>query len=101
MVYSFLIRGGWFDAVMVEPLYRSAGILGRELEDEIVAAIPKDQRKEDHTRSPMPYLTKDSGKERTALEDPEAPKYLRDPMKVCSAHLTPKGTMLVCWNEGL
>ncbi len=101
MVYSFLIRGGWFDAGVVEPLYRSAGILGRKLEDEIVAAIPKDQRKEDHTRCPMPYLTKDSGKERTVLEDPETPKYLRDPMKVCSAHLTPKGTMLVCWNEGL
>ncbi len=100
-VYGFLIRSGWFEPGMVEPLYRSAGILGRKLEEGIVSVIPHELRRKDHTASPMPYLTKDSGRDQTFLEDPGTPKYLRDPMKICSSHLTPRGVMLVCWNEGL
>lgn len=100
-IYEHLIAGGYLDDEMLDPLFMSAGILGRQLDDGVAKALGPQRMNEDNTKRPMPYLTRDTRNEWTILEDPDTPKFLRDPMRVCAIKPTPKGFLLICWNEGL
>jgi len=102
-VYLYLASKDWLEEDWIEPMFRSAGIVGAEIPEAIKSKVSErfTVGLEDRTNQPMPYLTKNYGKEWTILEDPQTPRYLLEPMKICSVNRLPKRTLLVCWNDSM
>ncbi len=101
LLYRFIALRGGVDLEMVDPLYICSWMVGNELDEEIMESIPPQDRRQDNSKSSMPYLTRDYAGDRTELEDPDTPQYLREPMRILRRRDTAKGTLLTCWNKGL